>query len=135
MRAYSMDLRERVLADCDAGMRTGAVARKFSVSPAWVRRLKQRRAAGRGVEPLRGRPGPTPALAGGPDADRLAERARAEPDLGAAEFRDRLGLGLHPTTVWRALRRLGLTFKKKCGSPRSGPDPTWPPAGRSGATR
>ena len=34
MRAYSMDLRERVLADCDAGLRTGEVAAKFRVSPA-----------------------------------------------------------------------------------------------------
>jgi transposase len=108
-----MDLRVRVLADCDAGMNTSTVADKFSVSPAWVRRLKQRRAAGRGVEPLRGRPGPKPSLAHGADADRLAELAHAEPDLSASEYRDRLGLGCHPTTVWRALRRLGLTFKKK----------------------
>ena len=43
MKAYSMDLRERVLADCDAGMGTDEVAAKFSVSPAWVRRLLQRR--------------------------------------------------------------------------------------------
>jgi len=113
MRAYSMDLRLRVLADCDAGMGTAAVAGKFSVSPAWVRRLKQRRAAGLGTEPLKGRPGPKPALAAGPGADRLAELARAAPDLSAQEYRDRLGLGCHPTTVWRALRRLGLTFKKK----------------------
>jgi transposase len=113
MRAYSMDLRVRVLADCDAGLGTAAVAAKYTVSPAWVRRLKQRRAAGQGIEPLRARPGPKPALAHGPDADRLRGLAAAEPDLSAAEFRDRLGLGLHPTTVWRALRRLGLTFKKK----------------------
>jgi len=114
MRAYSMDLRQRVLADCDKGMGTAGVAAKYTVSPAWVRRLKQRRAAGLGVGPRRGRPGPKPALAEGrADGDRLAALARAEPDLSAQEYRDRLGLGCHPTTVWRALRRLGLTFKKK----------------------
>jgi transposase len=43
MKAYSMDLRERVLADCDAGLPTKAVADKYRVSTAWVRRLKQRR--------------------------------------------------------------------------------------------
>ena len=43
MKAYSMDLRRRVLAMCDAGHGTTQVARIFSVSPAWVRRLKQRR--------------------------------------------------------------------------------------------
>jgi transposase len=114
MRAYSMDLRVRVLADCDKGMATSEAAAKYSVSPAWVRRLKQRRAAGLGIDPKRGRPGPKPALAEGQgEGARLAELARAEPDLSAQEYKERLGLGCHPTTVWRALRRLGLTFKKK----------------------
>jgi transposase len=113
MRAYSLDLRVRVLADCDAGMNTSAVADKYSVSTAWVRRLKQRRANGLGIEPLPGRPGPKPSLAQGANADQLRQLAQAQPDLSAQEYRDRLGLGCHPTTVWRALRRLGLTFKKK----------------------
>ncbi len=43
MKAYSMDLRERVLAACDEGMMTAEVAEALAVSPAWVRRLKQRR--------------------------------------------------------------------------------------------
>jgi transposase len=109
--AYSMDLRRRVLADCDAGLRTGAVAAKYTVSEAWVRRLKQRRRLTGEVAPRRGRPGPRPKLE--PEHGRLREAARAEPDLSAAEYRDRLGLGCSPVTVWRALRRLGLTFKKK----------------------
>lgn len=113
MRAYSMDLRVRVLADCDVGMTTSAVADKYSVSSAWVRRLKQRRAAGLGIAPIPARPGPQPILAHGADADRLRQLASAEPDLSAQEYRDRLDLNCHPTTLWRALRRLGLTFKKK----------------------
>src|SRR5436189_197601 len=43
MTPYSMDLRERVLADCDAGMTAPAVAAKYRDSASWVRRLKQRR--------------------------------------------------------------------------------------------
>ena len=39
MRAYSMDLRERVLHESDAGMQAAAVASKYRVSAAWVRRL------------------------------------------------------------------------------------------------
>jgi transposase len=38
-----MDLRERVIGDCDSGMSTSEVAQKYAVSPAWVRRLKQHR--------------------------------------------------------------------------------------------
>ena len=45
MKAYSLDLRERVLNDVDDGMDAPAAAKKYSVSPSWVRRLKQRRAA------------------------------------------------------------------------------------------
>lgn len=111
---YSMDLRTRVLADCDAGLKTGQVAQKYTVSPAFVRRLKQRRRQTGEVQPRRGTPGPKPALArAAPDGARLAELAAAEPDLSASEYKQRLGLGCHHTTVWRALRRMGLTFKKK----------------------
>jgi transposase len=106
-----MDLRTRVLADCDAGLRTGAVAAKYTVSPAWVRRLLQRRRQTGETQPRQGRPGPKPQLAAQEGA--LRDLVAAVPDLGAAEYRDRLGLACSPLTVWRALRRLGLTFKKK----------------------
>jgi transposase len=39
---YSQDLRDRVLAAYDRGMRTKQIAEQFSVSPAWARRVKQR---------------------------------------------------------------------------------------------
>jgi transposase len=110
MRAYSMDLRQRVLAACDGGMGTTAVAGTFAVSPAWVRRLKQRRRAGE-VGPRRpAHPGPAPARAA--HAGRLRELVRDHPGLTAAEYRDRLGVDVAALTVWRALRRLGLTYKK-----------------------
>jgi transposase len=69
----SMDLRTRVLTHCDSGMKTKAVAEKFSVSPAWVRRLKQRRRETGEVAPGEGRPGPKPKLAD--QHDRLREAA------------------------------------------------------------
>ncbi|MGD0769725.1 MAG: IS630 family transposase [Tepidisphaeraceae bacterium] len=43
MKAYSEDLRVRVIYDSDSGMPTKAVAGKYRVSRAWVHRLKQRR--------------------------------------------------------------------------------------------
>ena len=45
MAAYSMDLRLRVLRDADAGLPSDELAEKYSVSRAWVDRLKQRRRA------------------------------------------------------------------------------------------
>ena len=35
-KAYSMDLRERVLKDCDTGMQREDVVQKYSVSASWV---------------------------------------------------------------------------------------------------
>jgi transposase len=119
MQPYSLDLRARVLADCDAGQTTAAVADKYSVSTAWVRRLKQRRRQTGEVGPRAGRPGPKPALA--EHRDRLAALARARPGLSAAEYRDLRGVGVAAVTVWRALRGLGLTFKKSPARRRAGP--------------
>ena len=42
MQAYSMALRIRVLEAAAAGETTGELSERFSVSPAWVRRLRQR---------------------------------------------------------------------------------------------
>lgn len=60
MKPYSTDLRERVLADCDAGLPTKQVATKYRVSPSWVRRLKQRRRQSGQITPPEYRHGPRP---------------------------------------------------------------------------
>jgi transposase len=119
MTPYSVDLRQRVIDDCDAGMGTKAVAQKYSVSPSWVRRLKQRRREDGTIEPRLGKPGPTPALDA--HADRLRALVRDHPGLTAGEYRDRFGVRVAVVTAWRALRRLGLTFKKSPAGGRAGP--------------
>src|SRR5829696_6122146 len=117
MRAYSADLRARVLHDCDAGATTRVVAVKYRVSESWVRRLKQRRRATGEVGP---RPRQTfrPRLLA-PHADRLRQLVAARPDATLAELRDRLGVAVGLTALWHAVRRLGLTVKKKSSGPRS----------------
>lgn len=42
-KPYPQELRDRVLAAYDRGMKTRQIATVFQVSPAWTRRLKQRR--------------------------------------------------------------------------------------------
>ena len=134
MRPYSADLRQRVLAACDRGLGTAAVAQTFAVSPSWVRRLKQRRRETGTTAPRRpARHGPTPVLAA--QAQRLRTIVQDHPGETAAAYRDRLGLDVAPVTVWRMLRRLGLTFKKSRSAPASRTAPTWPPPGRSGGRR
>ena len=134
MKAYSVDLRARVLAACDDGMGTTEAAEAFAVSPAWVRRIKQRRRQTGEVAPRTpARPGPALSLAA--EADRLRELNRQAPDLTPAEVRDRLGLAVAPLTVWRMLRRLGLTFKKSPIGRPSRIARTWPPGGSTGGPR
>lgn len=111
MKPYSMDLRERVLADCDDGMGTPAVAEKYRVSASWVRRLKQRRRETGRVEPRSPRNRRVPQLAA--HADRLRDLITAHPDLTLAEIRHRLALAVSLGTLWEAVRRLGFTVKKK----------------------
>ena len=117
MKAYSMDLRERVLKDCDAGLPTKAVAEKYSVSKAWVRRLKQRRREDGRIAPRSSRNNRVRKL----DAhlDRLRELITARPDLTLAELREKLGVAVAIGTLWAAVARLGLTVKKKSIGPPS----------------
>lgn len=117
MRAYSMDLRVRVLRDCDAGMPTGAVAAKYTVSPAWVRRLKQRRREAGETAP---RPGGRRPRTWAADADRIRRAYADTPDATAAEVKARLGLTYSLATLWRAVTALGLTVKKKSPGRPSG---------------
>ena len=123
-----MDLRERVIGDCDAGLGTKAVAKKYKVSPAWVRRLKQHRSERGDIAPRTG---------GGSrgrkiDRDRLAELAKAQPDATLVELRDRLGADVTAWAVGKALRELKLTYKKSHSAPRSRTVRTSHRSGRSG---
>ena len=83
MRAYSMDLRERVLTDSDGGMTTKAVAEKYAVSRSWVRRLKQRRTAKGQVGPTEQKRGRTAGWV--TYADPIRDAVREAPDATLAE--------------------------------------------------
>ncbi|SRR5579883_1573954 len=115
MKAYSMDLRQRVLEDCDAGLTTQQVADKYRVSTAWIRRLKQRRRQSGAIAPRSARHGPKPSW----DAysGRLGQAIRHKPDATLAELRDQLGLTVALSTLWRAVKALGLSVKKKLSTP------------------
>jgi transposase len=121
MEAYSLDLRKRVLAACDAGQPTKQTAEQFDVSPAWVRRLKQRRREDGTIEP-RPIPGAKPKL----DAsarDWLSEQVRRQPDLTLEELRRLLknerGIAISIGALWNTLRRLKFSFKKSRSTPPS----------------
>jgi len=131
MKAYSIDLRERVMAAC-ASAPTKVVALRFNVSPAWVRRLKQHKRERGDIVPRTG---------GGSrgrkiDRDRLTSLVREQPDATLVELRDRLvaqgGVSVTPWAICKALKELKLTYKKKQSTPPSRTGPTSPHSEASG---
>lgn len=117
----SMDLRSRIFEARQAGESTAEVAERFAVSPAFVRRLMQRHRHTGLLVPSAAPRGPKPRLAA--HAERLRQLNAEQPDLTPAEVRQRLGLTTSVLTVWRMLRRLGLTFKKSPCTPPSATAP------------
>ena len=119
MQAYSMDLRERVGADREADLRTAEVADKYRVSPAWVRRLLRRYRQTGQLAPKPRTRYRAPLLQ--PHLPQLEALIAAQPDATLAELRTALGVPVGLSTVWRAVRQLGLTVKKSPARHRTRP--------------
>ncbi len=113
MKPYSLDLRERVAAAIDN--REGswrAIARRFRVSLSFVTRLMQRRRLSGELTPKPHGGGRRPALDQA-TRRRLRTLLSKQPDLTLAELRQRLGLSCSLVAIWRTLRQLKITRKKK----------------------
>jgi transposase len=108
--AYSADLRERVLALYDEGHKTKKVCERLRVSPAWARRVKQRR-----HDPPKLVGGSAPKLDGSARS-RLSGFVDERPDATLEELRarvrDELGVSVSVGCLWNTLRAMKLTFKK-----------------------
>ncbi len=110
MAPYSMDLRSRVLRDSAAGLPSKEVAAKYSVSRAWVDRVKQRRRETGETTPRQQTKFRHRVLEG--REDYLAALITARPDATLAELREALRTTAALSTLWREIERLGLTVKK-----------------------
>ena len=114
MRAYSDDLRQRILRAVDQGHRQAEIAAAFLVSLATIKRyLKQRRETGHvTVKPIPGRP---PKQRTALEAE-LPGQLAAYKDATLAEhcrlFEASQGQRVSRDTMRRAIDRLGWTWKK-----------------------
>ena len=125
-RAYSLDLRERVVAAVSAGESCRRVAATFQVSVASVVKWSQRfRATGSAAARAMGSHRPY-AVAG--ERDWLLRRLVEKPDITLrallAELAER-GIKVSYYAVWHFFEHEGISFKKKparqrTGSPRRG---------------
>lgn len=128
--ALSLDLRRRVLADCQTGHTFAAVARKYTVSAEWVRRFYRRfqqtgEVAARS-HATRRRPFHVRHEAA------LRAAVAAVPDRTLAGLRAHLGLEVSIATLWAALHALKISFKKRRSGQLSRTGRMSPPVGPSG---
>jgi transposase len=129
-RAYSLDLRERVVAAVTAGQSCRAVAATFKVSVSSVVKWSQRfRATGSPAARAMGGNRPY-ALAC--ERDWLLRRLSAEPDITLrallAELAER-GIKVSYYAVWHFFEHEGISFKKKPARQRAGSPRRRPAAG------
>jgi transposase len=119
MRAYSTDLKERLVRAVADGQPMREAARRFAVAVTTVKRavVQQRETGSLERKPIPGRPR---AISSEQEAILLA-RLQAEPDATVLEhcawWAEQQGQALSEATMWRALRRLGWTHKKSHWQP------------------
>ena len=124
MEAFSMDLRERVIAAYDRGDgSTRELAQVFGVSRAWISKLLRLRRERGSIAAIEYRRGPKPRLTDR-HIDRICELLAAEPDLTLEEVRRRLRLPVSAPVLCTTLKRIGFTRKKSPSSPPSKPATT-----------
>lgn len=129
MRAFSLDLRTRVLADFQAGLNFAELGRKYSVSAEWARQFIRRHQA-------------TGEVAARPPVNRrvpfhrrhetaLRAAVAENPSLTLDALRTTLGVACDLSTLWHALRALKISFKKRRSSRPSRSGRTSPPSASS----
>jgi transposase len=115
MRAYSTDLRERIVRVVADGQPMREAARRFGVSVSAVKRyvVQQQETGSLERKPIPG----GPRKIGREQEAILRERLEAAPDATVREhcawWADQTGQELSEATMWRAIRRLGFTHKKR----------------------
>ncbi len=132
MRPYSMDLRERVVAACDAREGTREqIAKRFGVSTSWIRRVLQRRRETGSIAPLPQNAGRKPKL-----SDRqmawLKRLVGKRPDATLQELKKGLRVTMSDDAMLRALRVLELPRKKSRSGRRNRNAKTWRSSGGGG---
>lgn len=117
MKAYSFDLRQRVVAAYEQGKGSLAqVAEQFNVGQTFVKKmLRQKRETGT-VAALAHGGGRQPSLSE-KEHRLLRQRVKEQPDLSLMELQEHLAtksrVRVSLPTIHRSLRRSGLSHKKK----------------------
>ena len=134
-KTLSVDLRERIVAACDAQEGTREeVAKRFKVSLGMVKKLLSQRTRTGDLRPRHRFSGRKARLM--PDyGAKLKQLIAREPDVTLVEMKSRLELGCTVAAIHWVVKRLGLTYKKRRSMRPNKTDRTWrePDVGGSGA--
>ena len=117
MRAYSDDLRERVIAEIQGGSTVYDAADKFSVSRSWVYKIRARYEKTGSYEALPIPGGPRKIA--GEDLIRLKKLVKENPDATLKELIEKGQFNISVSGLYRILRREKITYKKNAISKRS----------------
>lgn len=119
MRAYSLDLRQRVMKAYDEGQWTvGQIAARFQVGEWWVHKLKRQRQREGSLAPRKGRVGQPRSLRG-EQLERLTRYVDLHPDAPLEQIREKLRVSCTTVTIHNTLRRLGYRYKKNAAGQRT----------------
>lgn len=134
MKPYSNDLRRKAIAALDEDT-SNAVGERFGIAGSCIRKWRLRLRAGGSLEP-RKPPGREREFDATHDAH-LKEAVGARPDATRAELAravgEKVGRIFSESSISRALKRLGLTRKKRLSQPASSNAPTFKPLAKTGS--
>ena len=115
MKAYSIDLRKRVLAAYDSGKYSlNQIAEQFQVTTRWIQKLRQQRKQEGSIAPRPPNKGRKPVFQGD-NLEKLEQFIDANPDATLEEIK-RYFVGVVEcsiVTIHNTLKRLELRYKKK----------------------
>ena len=121
MQSYSLDLRERVVAACQAGGKQYAVAAQFSVSLSFVAKLLRRHRTSGSAAALLGRTRPRPRALDAPALAQLTACLHQTPDATLDELAIWLaavgGPSASRSALGRAVQALDWRRKKRASTP------------------
>lgn len=119
MRAYSLDLRERVMKVYDEGKWTvGQIAERFKVGQWWVHKLKRQRQREGSLAPRKGKVGKPRSFRTG-QLHRLGQYVDKHPDATLEQIHEKIGAPCTMVTIHNTLRRLGYRYKKNAAGQRT----------------
>jgi transposase len=115
MKAYSMDLRKRVMAAYDSGKYSlKQVAQRFEVTVRWIQQVRQRRKLEGSIAPHPQNQGRKPAFKG-KQLEELYDFVKHHSDATLEEIREHFAgrITCSIVAIHYTLKRLGWRYKKK----------------------